>query len=237
MKANRWAWAWAGSKRWPYLVVVLAVLVCSPGPTQATDSTPVPGTNGAVLVVDYGDGRMTYAWVPFTESSISGVELLHRSGLDVVTVSFGGLGEGVCRIETIGCDVDPCRARLCQTGERESPFWRYLLPTRDGQWSTTGLGASASRVEQGDVNGWAWSGTEPTTGAPSFASVVAMLGVQSPAEGARTAPLVMAVGGEPEQVRDQSRTSVIGAGFVLVLLVVVGAVLVHRAQRRGVQSH
>ena len=72
------------------------------------------GLNVAGLVVDYGDGRVSYAWVPFPEDEISGLELLKRSGLEVVTVGFGGLGEGVCQIETTGCPVSECRARLCQ---------------------------------------------------------------------------------------------------------------------------
>ena len=47
-------------------------------------------SNVAGLIVDYGDGRISYAVIPFDEDEINGLDLLNRSGLDVVTVGFGG---------------------------------------------------------------------------------------------------------------------------------------------------
>ena len=45
----------------------------------------------AGLVVRHGDGRIVYAYVAFPEESISGVELLRRSGISLVTIGFGAV--------------------------------------------------------------------------------------------------------------------------------------------------
>src|SRR4051812_18915609 len=68
----------------------------------------------AGVVVRHGDGVMAYGYVGFAEDKLNGIELLRRTGLDVVTVSFGGLGEGVCSIDEHGCPATDCRKRVCQ---------------------------------------------------------------------------------------------------------------------------
>lgn len=133
---------------------VLAILFGHIAPVSAAD------IHVAGLIVDYGDGRISYAWVPFTEDEISGVDLLERSGLDVVTVSFGGMGDAVCEIDDTGCPVGDCRKRMCQTSDPESPFWRYSRQVDGGDWAFSATGASGAKVRDGDVDAWVWSGTD-----------------------------------------------------------------------------
>ena len=78
-------------------------------------------TNGAGVVVRHGDGRLVYAYVPFGEARISGLELLRRAGLDVVSGN-AGFGEGVCAINGEGCPADNC---FCQSYGSPSVYWRY----------------------------------------------------------------------------------------------------------------
>ena len=92
---------------------------------------------------------------------MSGIELLRRSGVSLVTVGFGGLGDGVCQIEETGCEVGPCRSRLCQTGDRDSPYWRYFQADDNGEWVASPLGGSGTKVEPGEVDGWSWTPDEP----------------------------------------------------------------------------
>lgn len=110
-----------------------------------------------------GDGRLGYALVTFEEAEISGMELLRRSGAEPVTVTFGGLGEGVCGIGETGCAVDVCRKRMCQTGSPDSPYWQAFVVGEATTWRPLQLGASADRVRDGDVRLWAW-----TEGAPAL---------------------------------------------------------------------
>jgi hypothetical protein len=117
--------------------------------------------NRAGMVIDYGDGTLTYAIVPFEEESISGIELLERSGVPLVTVDFGGLGQAVCTIGERGCGVGDCRQRVCQSADRDSPFWKYFRLEDGESWTVLPLGASSAKVEDGSIEGWSWTGTEP----------------------------------------------------------------------------
>ena len=113
----------------------------------------------AGIVIRPGDGTVTYAYVPL-EEPVSGIELLRRSGVSLLTVGFGGLGEGVCKIEETGCEIGPCRTRLCQTGDRDSPYWRYFQQNEQGTWVASPLGGSATKIAPGDVHGWSWTSDE-----------------------------------------------------------------------------
>src|SRR5690606_38353479 len=88
------------------IVLVAGLVTATHAPAQ---ETPV---SIAGVVVEYGDGQVSYALVPFTGESLSGFDLLDRTGLSLLSIEFGGLGQGVCTIEDTGCDIDACRARL-----------------------------------------------------------------------------------------------------------------------------
>lgn len=138
-------------------VVAMCVLFLFPNAAALAQQVNVAG-----LIVDYGDGRVSYAVVPFEEDVINGLDLLHRSGLDVVTVGFGGLGDAVCQVEDTGCPVDDCRKRMCQTSDPESPFWQFSKLGGDGEWLFVATGASGAKVNDGDIYAWSWVGTTPT---------------------------------------------------------------------------
>lgn len=139
------------------LLFALLLLGAPLGVVQTTAQEPV---EYAGIVIRPGDGTVTYAYVPLDEP-VSGIELLRRSGVSLVTVGFGGLGEGVCQIEETGCDVGPCRTRLCQTGDRNSPYWRYFQRDDSGSWVASALGGSVTKIEPGGVDGWSWSPDDP----------------------------------------------------------------------------
>lgn len=120
----------------------------------------------AGLVVRHAEGELAYAYVGFVEDEINGVELLKRSGLDIVTVTFGGLGEGVCSIDEHGCPATECRQRVCQGPTDESPFWQYFRQATPGDWRPLALGGSQTKVRDGDLDGWSW--TPKDAGLPSL---------------------------------------------------------------------
>src|SRR5690606_31072842 len=110
----------AGETRAQSLWVRITVLVMCVLSALLPTSGYAQEASAAGLIVNYGDGRVSYVVVPFEEEQINGVELLERSGIDVVTVGFGGMGDAVCQIDDTGCSVDDCRSRMCQTSDRES---------------------------------------------------------------------------------------------------------------------
>src|SRR5918996_2251438 len=150
------------------LAALLAGLLLAPRPTLADEELHHAG-----LVVRDAEGRMTYAWVPFSEEAIDGIDLLRRSGIPVVTVGFGALGDGVCSIGGQGCGVAECRRTVCQGSTADAPYWQYFEqdPIDPAVWTWQPLGASSSRVEDGDVFGWSWTAGDPTLPASPAAEI------------------------------------------------------------------
>jgi hypothetical protein len=132
----------------------------------------------AGVVVRHDDGRMSYAYVGFKETSITGVELLKRTGLEIVTAAFGGLGEGVCSIDEHGCPVTECRMRVCQGPGENDPFWQYFRQSALGEWKPVALGASSTMVRNGDIDGWSWTPTKPELPALTLDDVARLAGYE-----------------------------------------------------------
>ena len=105
--------------------------------------------------------------IPFEEPSITGVELLQRSGVTTIVDPSSSFGQAVCKIDGEGCDypLEDCFCQ-CQNLGENCVYWAYYHLV-DGQWEYSGEGAGTYRVHDGDVEGWAWgpgtagSGTEP----------------------------------------------------------------------------
>lgn len=213
--------------------LLFALVSCGVHGASAQTPDTNDGFNVAGLVIDYGDGRMSYALVPFTEESVSGIELLQRSGLTLVTIPFGGLGEGVCSIESAGCDVGACRTRLCQSADRESPFWQYVRQGNDGSWVPAALGATQARVEDGDVEAWVWTGETPELSRISITSLRERLQVPSDwptSAGGLPEPALLTEGNGPKRETTTWREFVPALG-VIAGVGAVGWVLVSRTRR------
>ena len=119
---------------------------------------------------------MAYVVVTFDGESISGAELLNRSGLTVTEVSFGGLGVGVCAIDDTGCDVGECRQRLCHGPRTDDPYWQYFLRSADGAWQVAALGVSADSIADGAVRALIWSAGAPDFAAPAIEELAGKAG-------------------------------------------------------------
>jgi len=161
---------------------------------------------------------VTYAYVAFAEEELNGIELLRRTGIEAVTIPFGGLGEGVCSLEGEGCGVADCR-RLCQTGGRNSPYWRYFGLDAAGVWQPFELGASAATVRDGSVQLWSWSPDDPGIAPVALGEVARLAGAPGKdAEGERWVETVYPAGLEPEGDEGQDWPVYVAAGGVLVLI-------------------
>ena len=121
-------------------------------------------TNQAGLVVKFGDGRTLTYCIQFAEESITGAELLRRSGLPVVMASSGGLGAAVCNIDGEGCtNPGDCFCK-CRSGTCE--YWAYFRQ-QDGAWQYSPIGAGARTIRNGDADAWVWGSGNTTPGAAS----------------------------------------------------------------------
>jgi hypothetical protein len=104
--------------------------------------------NRAGLVVQSGEGQVTTTCVRFAESTLTGYDLLARSGLPVNSLTDPGLGTAVCGIENTGCPVDDCFCAM-------PAYWSYWEPGPTG-WAYAATGAAQTEVVNGSVNGWSW---------------------------------------------------------------------------------
>lgn len=220
------------------MLAIALGLVLGAGMPVASATEPV---HVAGLIVDYGGGEMTYAWVPFTEDEISGVDLLEKSGLPVLSVGFGGIGDAVCKIVRTGCDVSACRLRLCQTADHSSPFWQYLRLGPDGVWAKQPLGGSSSKVTDGAIDAWVWAGSDSMPQLPvlSLTSLAGRAGVESSAStlpGGSLRPFMRTIGGRGESASGapSSRLEYLLAGVLLIAISGAGGVVAWRSrQHRG----
>lgn len=119
----------------------------------------------AALVVRYASGQVETHCVSFAEPSITGEQLLARSGLAVTMDYNAGLGGAVCRLNDAGCDY-PKQGCFCRCMGAQCEYWAYYL-WNDGGWHYSRQGASSVSATDGALQGWSWgpgnfaSGTEP----------------------------------------------------------------------------
>ena len=121
-------------------IVLVMVLVGGGVTAGATE------TNQAAVVVRLDDGFVVTRVVSFDTPTITGIDLLQGSGLPVVDQN----GSLICQIGPTGCDYpdEPC---FCSTH-----FWSYWAWDGDS-WEFSPIGAAVRQVEDGQVDGWAWS--------------------------------------------------------------------------------
>ncbi|HEY0739017.1 MAG TPA: hypothetical protein VGD69_29125 [Herpetosiphonaceae bacterium] len=143
-------------KRLLILCLPLLVLLL---PAQTEGQT----TNRAGVVVKFSDGRVQTSCVSFQTESISGLDLLQRTGLDVIAQSSGG-SAAVCKIGGDGCafPAEPCFCKF--GGGQQGQYWAYWRLNGDA-WRYSAQGASSVRVANGEVDGWAWGTGNVQSGA------------------------------------------------------------------------
>ena len=142
---------------------VLLLLVS--GLTTGAAQEPDGRAHHAAVVVQYASGEVATRCVGFDEDSISGYEALQRAGFGVVAEGSASTGAMVCAIDGVGCDY-PNEACGCKCQGAECIYWAYSHG-QNGVWNYSSLGATAYRVRDGAVEGWAWGsgsverGSEP----------------------------------------------------------------------------
>jgi hypothetical protein len=112
-----------------------------------------PENHRAGLVIFSGDDSLFTTCVSFTESSISGLELLERSGLAVQTATNPNQGTAVCKIGEVGSPSSDCFGSM-------PDYWAYWKLGANG-WEYSVTGADQTPVTDGNVNAWSWGTGDP----------------------------------------------------------------------------
>ena len=137
------------------LSLAAALLAVYPA-TVATAQAP----HKATLIVQFGPGDYVERSIPFSEDSISGLDLLTRSGLQV-----SAWGSAVCRLEAYGCAY-PVEHCFCKCESAPCSYWSYWY-WQEGRWVYAQVGAAARRLRGGDSDGWAWGNGQPPDAIPT----------------------------------------------------------------------
>lgn len=174
----------AGNSRRVGMRAILALLILAITLGGGLLSTTAQRPNGAGLVIRHGDGTIIYAYIQFDEESISGLDLLTRSGLDATYAPFGGMGAGVCAINGEGCPSDDC---FCHSYTSPAFFWRYYVHD-SGAWTFNPVGPSGRTLHDGDIDGWSWSSGDSGLPTVTIDDIALMNGIdRNPPEPTATA--------------------------------------------------
>lgn len=112
-------------------------------------------TRRAALVIDHGDGARVTRVVEFPGESLTGLQLLQRSGLEIITheTSFG---ISICSIGGEGQPAEDC------FGDPDGRYWGLNILSPENAWQESGVGVSDCVVFDQSVLGliFATYGTE-----------------------------------------------------------------------------
>jgi hypothetical protein len=150
-----------------------ALLICALAGLAGLMPASADHENGVGLVIRHGDGTLIEVYVQFSGDSISGEELLNRSGLGFAEAPFGGLGAGVCTIDHEGCPSDNC---YCKSYSNPAYYWHYYSLQPDG-WFEEIRGPSTRELHDGDVDGWSWTAGDSELPAVTIDEIAAANGV------------------------------------------------------------
>jgi hypothetical protein len=135
--------------------------------TATTVSVPAAyaqTSSRAVVIVSTGSGVHTSV-IEFS-GTVSGMEALQLAGASPETITYGSLGQAVCKLYGAGDEPVP--------GQCPGGWVYYRAVGGAGGWSQSSIGASNTVVHDGDVEGWGYGG------APPFSSFCAVAGCAAP---------------------------------------------------------
>ena len=127
-------------RRTTVVVAALAVLVVAQPAGAAT--------HRAGVVIRANGQSKTYC-VPFKEKTITGTQLLERSG-SALTVDASAVGTAICKVGGVGCGSDNCFCKY-------PTFWGYWSKDPpDDKWNFSNIGADQRTIVDGAIDGWSW---------------------------------------------------------------------------------
>jgi len=136
------------SQGFPIWLTLFVALIVSATHREVAAQAP----NQVALVVQTEPGVYTTHCIPFSEAEISGLEVLLRSGLNIVYRGGSSMGAAVCKIGDRGCD-NPANC-FCECRGAACLYWSYWH-LMGAEWQYAALGASYA-VRPGAVVGWVW---------------------------------------------------------------------------------
>ena len=211
------------SRRSLLAVVVFGAIVFA---LQPTHDAVGARKNKAGIIVRNADGTTDEMCVLFDEPSISGLDLLNRSGTTHVA-ERSAVGSAICKIGEGGCN-SPSQDCFCEYPR----FWGYWVrEPGEERFSFASTGAADHEVRNGSVDGWSWGKDgEPSPPNIPFADVCAASNVVPARASSDEAGAPQAPANADRPVRP-SYTAF--AAFGLLFAALAGGAVLLRRQRRS----
>ena len=217
------------------IAAIAASLLVFTAPGQAQSARHRAG-----LVIQYAGGEIDTRCVEFEEPEITGYELLRRSGLPLV-IAPGSFGATVCKIGAQGCDY-PAQSCFCQCENMNAScvYWISFLHV-NGAWKYATLGASNTKVKEGDLQAWVWGSSrgdssEGTSAAspPAMAFDQVCPAAQASAQSEATTPTASLSATTAPAATPQAGANTNSSGLIVfgMIVVALSAILVATAGAR-----
>jgi hypothetical protein len=211
----------AGVNRRSLLVVaafVALVFALQPGHDAVGASK-----NKAGIVVRNADGTTDEMCVLFDEPSISGLDLLNRSGTSHVA-ERSAIGSAICKIGDGGCN-SPSEDCFCEYPR----FWGYWIrEPGEAKFAFASAGAADHEVRDGSVDGWSWGKDgKPAPPDVPFSDVCAASNVLAERASSERALASQ----EPARASGPRPNYVAFAGFGVVFAALAGGAVLMRRRR------
>lgn len=209
---------------WPALVLLATLGVQSP----TTGQEP----NRAAVVVQHGDLETSGACVTFPSDTISGLELLERSGFEYIAQEFD-FGRSICWLDGEGCNY-PEEDCFCDPVN----FWGYWTQD-DGEPLPTqsDVGPDDRTVEDGDLDHWVWGAAGSAPVPKDFSDVCpAQAGSPEPTATPSTTSTPFEAAGSDPGVGDSESAALPNTGTGPVPLAAAAAVLMAPAAVLAVRA-
>ena len=196
-----------------------------------------PVTHRAGMAIFSGDNTLVTDCISYTESNLTGLQLLQRSGQAIVTATNPTQGTAVCKIGQVGDDSNNCFGSMPN-------YWSYWLLGNNG-WEYSTKGADQTPVVDGGVYAWSWGTGEtpalvtfqntcegvafvlPTTMATSVPATSTAQPSQTPQAEVTTAPTPTNTASAPLAI---AGTYIVYTAILLALVLVI--VVLMRLRRR-----
>ena len=137
------------------LIVALFMAACSPIAPGLTPLPAAPAAEGAQvgLVITPAEGEVTTALVTVAGEEATALDVLTASGVELA-VAETDFGPAVCAILGVGQPVDNC------FGDAEGRYWAFFSLNDAGEWEAAQVGVGGFPVSDGQVLGFAWTGSD-----------------------------------------------------------------------------
>ena len=133
--------------RWIILTLALSLALVWLGAGYAQ------GLSQVGLVLQLEDGSVVSQCLEIDPEGTTGLDVLDRSGLEVVTMTLSGQGQAVCQIGETGCPASDCFCKFPN-------YWSYWHSSPNG-WTYSSKSLDRYTVHAGTIEAWSWGKGDP----------------------------------------------------------------------------